>query len=317
MRDSASKVKRRKGKRRPGQVLLRDRAVYALFRAAAFLIRRLPPETASDLMGSAWRFFGPRTNRQQTALANLALALPERGPADHKRIAADHWENLGRTFSEAFHIDRIAADPTRVVLRPNEALSRRLAEPGGIVMASMHSANWELMPCPFRRSRALAGLYKPNTNPLINEFLLRNRRPLFEGGLFGPGHQTAAQVMRWVRNGNGVGMLSDHHEGAGVKVVFFGHKAKASPFPALIARRLKTPLFAARVIRFAHCRFEIEAVEVPVPVTADREADIAEATQALHRQLESWIRERPGEWLWQQRRWRGRRRRSRPADAAH
>jgi Kdo2-lipid IVA lauroyltransferase/acyltransferase len=42
---------------------------------------------------------------------------------------------------------------------------------------------------------------------------------------------------------------------------------------------------------------------VPVPETNDREADALVATAALQAQLEAFIREAPGQWMWAHRRW--------------
>ena len=62
----------------------------------------MPLEFASWSSGLAWRLIAPRLHRQERVLRNLALAFPELSEAERKRIAADMWENLGRTFGEVF-----------------------------------------------------------------------------------------------------------------------------------------------------------------------------------------------------------------------
>jgi KDO2-lipid IV(A) lauroyltransferase len=99
-------------------------------------------------------------------------------------------------------------------------------------------------------------------------------------------------------------MLVDHREARGVEAIMFGLPALANPFPAMVARRLGVPLVAGRAVRLPGSRFRIEATEIPVPVTNHVRADVLAATQAIQDQFEAWIRERPGEWMWIQDRWR-------------
>jgi KDO2-lipid IV(A) lauroyltransferase len=49
--------------------------------------------------------------------------------------------------------------------------------------------------------------------------------------------------------------------------------------------------------------FYIETERIEVPRTADRDADIAEATRRIHALFEQWIREHPEQWMWAHRRW--------------
>jgi KDO2-lipid IV(A) lauroyltransferase len=72
----------------------------------------------------------------------------------------------------------------------------------------------------------------------------------------------------------------------------------------MAARRLGIPLLAGRAIRLPGSRFRLQVVEIEVPVTDDAKADVAAATQAITDQFDAWIRERPGEWMWVQDRWR-------------
>jgi KDO2-lipid IV(A) lauroyltransferase len=99
-------------------------------------------------------------------------------------------------------------------------------------------------------------------------------------------------------------MLVDHLEGRGVEIRMFGLPALANPFPAMVARRLGVPLVAGRAVRLPGSRFRIDAAEIVVPRTNSIRDDILAATQAIQSQFEAWIRERPGEWMWTQDRFR-------------
>jgi len=58
------------------------------------------------------------------------------------------------------------------------------------------------------------------------------------------------------------------------------------------------------VVREGGFRFRI-IVEPPLDVrrSGDHHADVATVTAEVNRVIESWVRERPGQWLWLHRRW--------------
>lgn len=304
MQDGMFKVKRKKRGRRPGEVLPGDYFEYALLRLAAVLIRVLPLPAASALGGAVFRRIGPATSLHKRALRNLALAFPDLDAGERQRIAVDQWDNLGRTFAESLMVDRIVADPARVELAIPPELDRKLRAEGGHIIVSMHSANWEVAALPERRYRDLAGLYQQMSNPLSDRYVRARRRLVFNAGVFTKGPDTPALITKWVRDGNAMAMLADHRESRGVAVTMFGRPASANPFPAMLARRLGALLIAGRAVRLPGSRFRVEAVEIPVPSTEDAQADAHAALQAIQDRFELWIRDRPGEWMWVQDRWR-------------
>jgi KDO2-lipid IV(A) lauroyltransferase len=304
MGDGPGKVKPRKRGKRGGQTVPRDYLEYAGLRIAVVLIRAVPVHVAAAVMGWLWRVFGPRTERHRRVLENLAIAFPQLDAVAREQIAAEQWENLGRTSAESFHTATFAADPALIEFDPGPAMEALLRRPGGKVFVSMHSGNWEVGALPVQRYHVLAGLYQTIKNPLVDRYVAGLRLHVFPGGLFTKGVKTPGHIMNWIRAGNAVGMLVDHRESRGVDVTVFGQPAKANPFPAMVARRLGVPLIAGRSIRLRKSRFRVELAEVEVPVTDDPHADVAVATQAIQDQFEAWIRERPGEWMWVQDRWR-------------
>jgi KDO2-lipid IV(A) lauroyltransferase len=314
MRDGPGKVKRKRG-RGGGQPIPRDWLEYVGLRIAVALIRALPIEVASAVMGRLWRTYGPRTERHRRVLENLAIAFPQLDEAARRKIAGDQWENLGRTSAESFFMELFASDPSRVEFAPSPTIDALLRQPVGKVCVSMHSANWEVGAVPLHRYHVLAGLYQTIKNPLVDAYVRDLRQHVFPGGLFTKGVKTPGHIMNWIRAGNAVGMLVDHRESRGVEVTVFGQPAKANPFPAMVARRLGVPLIAGRALRLPRSRFGLEIAEIPVPQTEDVQADVAVATQAIQDQFEAWIRDRPGEWMWVQDRWREVRKAGAPARA--
>ncbi len=171
------------------------------------------------------------------------------------------------------------------------------------VFASLHMRNWEVASwagqiCDVR----FAGVYQQVRNPYIERLLLSNRLPFYPGGLHAKGAKAVRKLIGALDNGISVCMMADLRDLRGVSVPFFGREAPSTPFPATLARSHDKPLLAARVLRRAPGRFEIEVVEIAVPRTANRTDDIRQATAALHRQFEAWIRADPEQWMWAHRR---------------
>jgi KDO2-lipid IV(A) lauroyltransferase len=308
MGDGPGTVKPRNHRGRRGRSVLRDHIEYAGLRTAVLLLRAVGVDVASSLMGRAWRVYGPRSQKHGRALKNLSIAFPHLTEEEKQRIAVDQWENLGRVSAESFLMDTFVREPDRSRLTIDSAVEAKLQAPGGIVFASMHSANWEVAAMPLQRYRTLAGLYQEIRNPWVDAYVAELRKRVFTGGVFTKGIKTPGHMMRWIREGNAICMLADHREGRGIDVTVFGRRTKANPFPAMVARRLGVPLIAGRALRMPGSRFTVELVEIPVPVSDDAPADVASATQSLQEQFETWIRDRPGEWMWVQDRWRETRR---------
>ncbi len=281
---------------------LRLRLEYAGFLLVQQAARALPLETASRASGLGWRWVAPHLYRHERALRNLALAYPEMAPAERKKLAADMWENLGRTFAESFHIRRIVADG-RIRFEPEERFDE-IARGGPFVVCGLHLGNWEIVASAGKRMGApLTGVYQRLSNPYVDAETLKLRAPLYEGGLLPKNPFTARALVRTALGGGYPAFLADLRDDRGAAVPFFGAPALSNVFPALLARTTGLPLYAGAAFRKPNVRFSIRIEPVPVPKTNDREADAVVATAALQAQFEAFIREAPEQWMWAHRRW--------------
>jgi KDO2-lipid IV(A) lauroyltransferase len=283
---------------------LRHAIEFIVFLAIAGVARALPLEVASRWSGAGWRLVAPRLRRHKRALNNLALAFPEKSPAEIERIALGMWDNLGRTFAEFFHLDEIVNSDRVQLERPDlyEAVRGRA---GGMVACGLHMANWEITSqAAIRIGKIPAGVYQKITNPLVDRYVNAVRAPFYPGGLMEKSSRTARTLLRYAREGGCVAFLADQREGRGVDAVFFGRPAPSATFPALVARTVDAPLYVCRAKRLDGVRFSLRFEEVAVPRTADRDADVAAATRAMQAAFERMIREAPEQWMWAHRRWR-------------
>lgn len=278
---------------------------YAGFRLVAAIVRLMPLDAASAVMGRLWRWLAPMTERHARALDHLRLALPEKSDFERRRIADRMWDNLGRVFAETLLLKRLVAEYGTRIEESVEALDAfRDAGRGRLVLVSLHMGNWETCILPAtRRGFNPIGVYRQVNNPLIDRYLREERERVFPAGLMSKGHQTAKRLLDHLRSHGSIGIIGDIREPRGVDVRFFGETASATHFPAMLARHCGVPLVVGRCVRTRGANFRIETRLVDYPVSEDRKADVLAATQAVHDVFEDWIRDEPGQWMWTQRKW--------------
>ena len=281
----------------------RYRLEHAAFRAAGRLFRRLGLERASALSGALWRWAAPRSKRHGRALDHLALALPQTTPAEREAVVRTMWENLGRTFAEAFFLPEIAASD-RVAFENQAAFDEWRAWPGGKVACAAHLGNWELTIAPATRSGlAPWSIYKRLRNPLVDADVHALRRALYTGGLVPKDAGVPRQFLRVIRDGGTVGLLTDLRDGAGALVPFFGRPAHTTTFPALLALSAGSPILVSCLRREPGVRFVQSYALVRLPDSGDRRADLIAVTADVQAVFEGFIRRWPDQWMWAHKRW--------------
>lgn len=288
----------------PPRPSLAHRIEYRALVVADALLRLLPVDAGSALMGRFWRWFGPLNRRHARADKNLAAAMPELSPAARRRILAGMWDNLGRVAAETLQIRRILASPGRLVVAIDPSVLAAIRPDRGAVFVSMHSGNWELVAAAIPDlGLEAAAVYRRVKNPLTEEFLLQRRRGLYPAGLLPRSHSAGLRLASLARRGAGIAMLGDLRDRRGAVIDVFGRPSYVSVAPVALARRLDLPLIAARIVRLEGVRFRIEAELVDLPHTDDAEADVLAGTRLVNARFETWIREQPAQWMWILRRW--------------
>jgi KDO2-lipid IV(A) lauroyltransferase len=279
------------------------RAEFAAAWLAIVIARAIPLQAASWLSGSLWRLIAPRLKRQKRALANLALAFPEKSLGERKAIAAAMWENLGRTFVESFRIKTLT-DGDRIVFEPAEGFDEAALGAKPFIVCGLHLGNWEILAHGGQRlGVSLIGVYQRLSNPHIETLLHRMRVPLYKAGLTPKTPMAARVLLRAIKDGASPCFLADLRDDNGPFVPFFGQPARSTVFPALLARTTGVPLYAGAAFRRPGSRFSIRIAPISMPHTSNSAADALVATQALQRQYEAFIREAPEQWMWAHRKW--------------
>lgn len=282
---------------------LRHGLEHLLFRFAAGLFRLMGLERASAVSGAIWRRFAPLSKRQARALSHLAQSLPRTTAPEREAIAASMWENLGRTFAEAFFLREIV-EGDRVTYENQAAFDEWRRWPGGKVACAAHLANWELTIAPATRSGlAPWSIYQRIKNPRVDRDVHALRAFLYTGGLVPKDDGVPRRFLRVIRDGGTVGLLTDLRDYSGLSVPFLGRPAPSTTFPALLAVSAGSPILVSCMRRLPGVRFVQSYTLVPMPDSGDRKADVAAVTASVQGVFDGFVRRWPDQWMWAHRRW--------------
>lgn len=274
---------------------LRHVAEAAITAVLLAFFRILPPPAASAAGGFIGRTLGRfLSGANRRTLKHLRASLPGKTEAEYKQIVHGMWDNLGRVFAEYPHLERIAKDYTEV------AGAEHLGFTPPAILISYHGANWEMAATSlFVRGIAIDLIYRAPNNPMVNVMLKRMRSL---NGKIETHPKSAAgmkRVIERLKAGKNLGILIDQKYNQGVEAEFFGQPAMTSPAFIQLATKYKCPVIPVRVERLRGCRFRV-TIHPHMDMTQPAGAVIATA----HGLLESWIAERPEQWIWLHRRWK-------------
>lgn len=279
---------------------------YFMMNLLAKAARMLPMPVAKkigDLLGAVtWRIVPTRRKRMAERNIHLALRVDE---ASARRIAKASWTRFGRMLIEVMAFPKIKGEIGRYARIEGKAhMDEALALGRGVVLATAHSGNWELLGAALAlNGYPLVAVAQKQANAdmdrLINEYrTLVGMHVAYKSGV--------REMIRLLDRGHIIGMLMDQDAGRdGVVLDFFGRKASCPQGPAFLARMRKAPIVPAfieegedgtHVVRIGKMEF--------VEETDNKHADIARTTKRLTELIEAHIENRPAEWFWLHNRWK-------------
>ena len=241
------------------------------------------------------------------AIANIALAFPEKSADERAAILSAMWDNLGRVMAEYAHLDelhRIGADP-RVEVVGTEHIDAAVRNGKGYMLISGHYSNWEILSAAAHDLGLTGGtIVRPPNNPAVSRWLERARRRNGFPELIAKGAPGTRRVFTLLRKGDAICMAVDQRASEGILVPFFGRDAQTTAAPAAFALKLGSVILPVGNERLEGARFRIR-VYPPLEVerTGDHDRDLLALTTKIAEFLEARIREHPGQWLWIHKRW--------------
>ncbi|MEM1274261.1 MAG: lysophospholipid acyltransferase family protein [Pseudomonadota bacterium] len=237
---------------------------------------------------------------RRRAMLNLSLALPDIAPDARKRIARDALDNLGRvmmeTYSKTGFLNCVASSEPE---GPGwQDFQDAVAAGRPIIIFSAHFGNYNAVRSVLQqRGHEIGVLYRRFENP---HFERRHRAIQASFGLFFERSRAGmAAMLRHLNTGGTIAIVGDQHVWDGEILTFFGHPAATSTTAARLAMKhdaLLIPIYAIRRPDGLH--FDV-IFHAPIP-----HSDVDRMTQALNDNLETQVRQYPGQWLWTHRRWK-------------
>jgi Kdo2-lipid IVA lauroyltransferase/acyltransferase len=293
----------------PIPVTTTHRAEYAALRAASGALRGLGLGGASGFGARIGGLgFAPFKIRRGVAEEQIGRAFPALSADRVSRIARDSYENLGRTAMETMLLSSRSRDEVVAMFTEVEGwhfVEERLARGNGLILASGHVGNWELGGAYLAaRGLPISAVARHMANPLVDRYLTRTRERLGLNVIHD--EQAVRRVPRAIREGGAVAFLVDQAAAglASTWVPFFGRLAKTPRGPAVFALRLNAPIVFAGVSRLAGGGFKFSFEPVEVPRTGVLDADVDAIVAAYTSKLEQFVRNVPGQYMWQHRRWK-------------
>jgi KDO2-lipid IV(A) lauroyltransferase len=262
----------------------------------------LPYATRVRLMG--WlveNIVSPLAGYPERIRANLAHVLPDLTEAEIARLCKAVPNNAGRTLIELYSgKDFVNSAVHAAITGPgSDALNQARAEGRPGILVTGHFGNYDVSRAALvAKGHNMGALYRKMSNPYFNAHYVKSistiGTPMFEQGRKG-----MAQMVRHIKNGGVLGILTDLHAHGGTRLNFFDKPAITSLITAELALKYNAALIPIYAVRQENgLDFEI-IVQAEIP-----HSDPETMTQAVNDGLEALVRENMHQWFWIHRRWK-------------
>ncbi|MDA7963369.1 lysophospholipid acyltransferase family protein [Ruegeria sp.] len=266
------------------------------------LMRRLPYERRINAMGAIMRTLAPVVGFRTRIRRNLKLTCPDLPEGEIKRICRAVPDNAGRAIMEHFSSEGfIDRQSNAKISGPGiEAFDKAVAEGRPVMMITAHFGHYLAARVALQaRSGAPIGcLYRRMANPYFNDMYVE---AFYETGapMFEQGRRGMVEMVRALKSGGIIAIVSDLHAQGGEELTFFDKPAVTSVLNAELAIKYKAELIPCYAVRQPNgIDFEI-VLHDPVPHT-----DAKTMTQFTNDDLEAMVRQHMGQWFWIHRRWK-------------
>ncbi len=177
----------------------------------------------------------------------------------------------------------------------------------GVIVVTSHIGGWEIgsvVPAAAEEQAVIHVVREREADPeaqaFIEELLESHGGSGYRTHFAADDQDLGMELYAALREGEVVALQGDRPRRGGhvVSVTLFGQRACLPPGPAQLARLAEVPLLPVFTFFEGPGRYRIKFSEpIRVPRTADRLADVQQATQVLASVIEGAIREHPEQWF--------------------
>ncbi len=236
---------------------------------------------------------------------NVARVWPGLSASTRRAIVRQSFVNLGRSAMECLVLDRVlAAGACRFGDGAAEAISRARAGGRGVIFATAHFGNWELMAAAVAQLAPVYVLARRSYDPRFTRLIERFRRRSGIRCIWVERRLHLRQAVRALRGNAVVGILVDQPVRSGRQAPFLGQPAPTTEAVAALARLTGAPVLTGFIERQGPSQHQIVIRSCDVGRVGRGSASLASATAHVSAKVEAVVRTRPDLWLWTLDRWR-------------
>ncbi len=265
-------------------------------------MRLLPYERRIATMGKIVRMLAPVVGFRTRVRRNLKLTCPDLTEDEVDAICRAVPDNAGRAIMEHFSPDGFIPRQSSAQVTGSgvAAFDAAVAEGRPIMIITGHFGHYlaARIALQKRAGKPIGCLYRRMANPYFNEMYVD---AFFETGapMFEQGRRGMVEMVRTLKSGGIIAIVSDLHAQGGEELTFFGKPAVTSVLNAELAMKYDAALIPCYSVRQPNgLDFEIVLHE-PVAHT-----DPKTMTQFTNDDLEAMVRKNMGQWFWIHRRWK-------------
>ena len=243
--------------------------------------------------------YGVSPHRKQIAEANIKLCFPDKSQIEIHDLVKDHFKNIGIGIFE-IAIAWWSSDKTIENLKrssKNLDIFKELDKEKGVLILIKHSTHVELDIRLMAKEIELGGMYKPQSNEVMNYLMIRARNKYVVGAIHN--HQ-AKQAIRWINNGQKFLYAADQDYGEKNSefIPFFGIDAATVTFPEKLSR-------SGVKIVMANVSKNLEGFDLEFHEIADYKEE-GSVLKEVNQFYEKYILKSPENFLWTHRRFKSR-----------
>jgi Kdo2-lipid IVA lauroyltransferase/acyltransferase len=291
---------------------MRERLEYGLLWLAVKAIGSVPrPLARAAGIAIAQAVYLLHARLRDVGMRNLAIAFPNKTPAEHRQILRGEFTSLGRQFAEVCRFPRYTRENIAkvVVYDGFEEYERAYARGKGVLFLTAHLGAWELS--AFAHSlygHPLQIVMRPLDNPYLDALLQQYRT--MHGNTTVDKDDFVRGLLSAMKAGQTVGILMDTNmtPPQGVFVPFFGIPACTASGLARIALRTDAAVVPGFTIWDSEQKKYVLhfAPALNLIGSGNDDADVIANTALFTKIIEGYVCRYPNQWLWVHRRWKTR-----------
>jgi len=280
----------------------RDTGLGLAIYAPIALARLLPYRWRVPAMG--WvtsRIISPIAGYDRRVRENLDHVLPDLPEPEVRRLSRAVADNAGRNMVELHSTPEFIARTRDIPLEGPGLSAIRAARAEGrpVIFVTGHFGNFHAARVALVAQGFDMGIfYRPMANAFYNR-RYTHCMEMLSTPMFQQGRGGMRQMVRHLRSGGVLAILTDLNALDGVPLDFFGKPALSSLATAEMALKFDAPLVPVWAIRQPDGLSFRVIVEAPIPPS-----DPVTMTQEVNDRLEAQVREHMDQWFWIHRRWK-------------